>query len=151
MLGELDLAPMQQVLRNCEIRDGAVMAAGGTEYFGMIAADEPIAHIIARIGAKAKKRLRHGERAPQAVRFLQSGHHLLLRQIAQAQPAALARRILEIERLPAILAFKQFHPGSVTRGLDPRVHPPFQSLAAFFLSRWIAGSSPAMTPALSML
>jgi hypothetical protein len=75
----------------------------------MVAADEPIADIVLRIGAEAIKRLRHRERTPQAVCFTQRGDDLLVRQIPQAQPTALARRILEIKRLPAILAFKEFH------------------------------------------
>ena len=39
----------------------------------------------------------------------QCGHDFLMGQIAQAQPAALAFRILEIQRLSAILALEKLH------------------------------------------
>jgi hypothetical protein len=57
--------------------------------------------------AKAPRRLSHEHMhlvAPCA-----RGAAELLREITQPQGAAIARRVLEIEGLPAILAFEQFH------------------------------------------
>src|SRR5262249_44155487 len=52
----------------------------------------------------------------------QSGDELALRQIAEPQPAAFARAVLEIERLSAVLAIEQLHAQSesrrVTRACD---------------------------------
>jgi len=56
MLGELDPAPMQQVLGLREVGDGAVVAAGRTKCFGVIAGDEPVADVVLRIGAEPIER-----------------------------------------------------------------------------------------------
>src|SRR6516225_9331138 len=109
MLGELDLAPMEEIFRVCDVGDSAIMPAGRAKHFPLLARNEPVADIMASIGAKAIKPVRRRQRMPRTVCFPQGGNDLLFRQIAQPQPAALARRILEIERLTAILAFKKLH------------------------------------------
>ena len=109
VLGELDLAPMREVLGICEIGDGAVMAAGRTENFGILGRHEPIADVVLGVAAKAIALPLRRERAPDAIDRFQCSDDFLLRQIAQPQATAFALRILEIERLTAILALEELH------------------------------------------
>ena len=109
VLGEFDLAPMREVLGICEIGDGAVMAAGRTENFGIFGRHEPIADVVLGVAAKAIARPLRRERAPDAIDRFQCSDDFLLRQIAQPQATAFALRILEIERLTAILALEELH------------------------------------------
>jgi hypothetical protein len=65
---------------------------------------------VLRIHAEPEAPVRHGERMPQAIPFpVQGAHDLVPRQVAQPQAATLARRIFEVERLSAVLAFEQLH------------------------------------------
>src|SRR5262245_14298311 len=109
MLGVFDLAPMQEILGIGEIGDGAVVAAGRAKSLRLLGSHQPVADIVVRIGAEPVALALSRERAPYSVSLFQRGHHFLMRQIAQAQPAALAFRIFEIDRLAAILALEKFH------------------------------------------
>jgi hypothetical protein len=59
--------------------------------------------------------VRHRQGLPCAVRFLQRRDQLLVRQKSEPHATAHAGGILEIERLPAILAFEKLHAVTVTR------------------------------------
>src|SRR5262249_34432870 len=84
---------------------------GGAKELGMIGRDEPVTRIVARIVAETIRLIWRRKRAPQIFGRPQRAYDLLLREITQPQPAALARRVLEIEGLTAILALEEFHVG----------------------------------------
>src|SRR5215813_8188146 len=109
MLGVFDLAPMHEILGICEIGDGAIMAAGRTKSFAVVRRYEPVADIVLGVGAEAMALPLRRERAPDAIDCFQCSDDFLLRQVTQPQATALALRILEIERLTAILALEELH------------------------------------------
>ena len=92
-----------------EVGDDAVVSAGRTKRLGVIAAHQPIADIVLRIGTKPIAAPRLGERAQRVPGFFHRGDDLPCRQIPQPQPAALAGGILEIQRMSAVLARKKLH------------------------------------------
>jgi hypothetical protein len=76
----------------------------------VISAYQPVAHVVSRIPAKSIQSLRNSQRTPKFAAGCVHGRDCLrIGQIRQAQPALLALRVFEIERLPAILAFEQLH------------------------------------------
>src|SRR5262245_61326778 len=109
MLGVFDLAPMHEILGICEIGDGAIMAAGRTKNLVIAGRHEPVADIVIVLGAEAIVLSLRRERTPHAIGSFQCSDDLLLRQITQPQATALALRILEVERLSAILALEKLH------------------------------------------
>jgi hypothetical protein len=52
VLGEFDLPPMQEILGICEVGYGAVVTTGGAKHLRLIAVHEPVADVVAGIGAK---------------------------------------------------------------------------------------------------
>src|SRR4029453_7165707 len=113
MLGVFDLAPMHEILGICEIGDSAIMAAGRAKNLAILGRHEPITDIVLGVGAEAIALPLRRERIPRAIGRFQCSDDLLLRQITQRQATALALRILEVERLSAILAFEKLHgPGA---------------------------------------
>src|SRR5262245_15856013 len=113
MLGVFDLAPMHEILGICEIGDGAIMAAGRTKNLVIVGRHEPVADTVLGVGAEAIVLPLRRERTPHAIGRFQCSDDLLLRQITQLQATALALRILEVERLSAILSFEQLRgPGA---------------------------------------
>src|SRR5262245_12708871 len=109
MLGVFDLAPVHEILGISEIGDGAVMAAGRTKNLAIVGGHEPVADIVFGVGAEAIALPLRRERTPHAIGRFHCSDDLLLRQITQPQTAALALRILEVERLSAILALEKLH------------------------------------------
>src|SRR5215831_13099466 len=109
MLGVFDLAPMHAILGICEIGDGAIMAAGRTKNLAIARRHEPVADVVLGVGTEAIVTPLRRERTPHAIDRFQCSDDLLLRQITQPQATALALRILEVERLSAILAFEKLH------------------------------------------
>src|SRR5262245_19611190 len=109
MLGVFDLAPMHEILGIWEIGDGAVRAAGRTKNLAIVGRHEPVADVVLGVGAEAIALPFRRDRTPRAIDRFQCGDGLLLRQITQPQATALALRILEVERLSAILAFEKLH------------------------------------------
>ena len=72
--------------------------------------DQPIAGAVLAVGAVANPRGRPGERHVAAVSIRpERRHHRQRRQEAKRMAAALALRVLEIDELPAILAFEKLH------------------------------------------
>src|SRR5262245_12086767 len=100
---------MREIVGIAEIRDGAVVAAGRAKVFGVIGDEKPVADVVLRVGAKTVSTLRHRQRGPQPVGLLQCRDNLALGHIAQSQPATCAGGVLEIERLPAVLALEELH------------------------------------------
>src|SRR5215831_13170705 len=109
MLGVFDFAPTHEIFRISEIRDDAVMATGGAKDLGLLGRHQPVADVVLGVGAEPVELALPGKRPPAAVSLFQCGDGFLMRQIAQAQAAAFALCILEVERLTAILAFKKLH------------------------------------------
>src|SRR5262249_22986789 len=113
--------------------DGAVMATGGAKDLGLLGRNQPVADVVLGVGAEPVEFALPGKRAPAAVNLFQCGDDFLMRQIAQAQAAAFALCILEVEGLTAILAFKKLHGriadlcrrirGLKTGGRGSRRHP----------------------------
>jgi hypothetical protein len=104
---QLNLSPMQEIFRSRQIRNRAVIPAGNAERVRVLSVDQPVADVIPRIGAETVEPARCNQRTPCiAIGLVQSRDHPPVGQIAQSQSAALATRILEIERLPAALALK---------------------------------------------
>src|SRR6195256_5214256 len=108
---------MREVIRQRQIGNHAVMAAGRAKGLRVIRRDQPVADAVLDIGAVAVAGSRLRQCAPDSAIRRKRSHDLALRQIAQAQPAALAARVLEIERLPAVLAFEELHAAPMRVGL----------------------------------
>ena len=117
VLGELDLAPVRLVLGLGQVRDHPVVTAGRAELLGAVHRNQPVARAELRVGAVAiaAPALRQRPQSPPA--FFQSADRRVGRQIAEVAAAALAAGVLEIKRLPAMLAFKEFHERSAASGL----------------------------------
>src|SRR4030081_1875264 len=108
---------MREIIRQRQIGNHAVMAAGRAKGLRVIRRDQPVADAVLDIGAVAMAGSRLRQCAPDSAIRRKRSHDLALRQIAQAQPAALAARVLEIERLPAVLAFEELHAAPMRVGL----------------------------------
>src|SRR5712675_3761829 len=108
---------MREIIRQRQIGNHAVMTAGRAKGLRMISRDQPVADAIRDIGAIAVVGCRLRQRAPAFAFGMERRDDLALRHIAEAQPAALAARILEIERLPAVLAFEELHAAPMRVGL----------------------------------
>src|ERR1044071_6920861 len=98
MLGGFDLPPVCHVHRDRKIRNRPVVAARGTEFFATLRWNKPVANAVLRVGAKAVAFERDGQRAQTTIALLQSGDALLVRQIAETEPATLAAGVFKIKR-----------------------------------------------------
>jgi hypothetical protein len=109
VLGGFELTPGQQVLRLREVRNGAVVTAGDAVRVRPVGRHEPVARVVGGVGAKAVRTARLRERAPCVAFRLKGRERVRFRQIAESVRTALARRVLEVEKLPAMLALEQLH------------------------------------------
>jgi hypothetical protein len=88
------------------------MAAGDAEPVGVVGRNQPVAHVVLGIGAEAERTARIRQSRPGLADPLDGAEVLNWRREAQLMPAALAVSVLEVEGLPAKLAFKQLHTSS---------------------------------------
>ena len=117
-------APVDEVLLDRQVGNGAVVAASRTGRIGTVDPHQPIADAVHEIGAIAIAPARHRKRLPHRRRVLllnifrirpQRRDGFARGEVAEGEPAAFAHDVLEIERLAAILALKELHGPSVIR------------------------------------
>jgi hypothetical protein len=85
------------------------MPAGEAILSCLLGLKEPIARLVLCVGTEADRSVRRRKWSPVVPVSLERGDLILQRQVPQPSPAALAPDILEIERLPAGLAFEKLH------------------------------------------
>ena len=113
MLGDLDQPPEFEVSGLGEIGHRVIVAAGDAEMTLLIGRDQPVADVVLGIGAEPEGPGRIALDLPEMVRHGPDPDHgvevLVFRTIAEAVPALLAGRVLEIQSLIADLTIEQFH------------------------------------------
>jgi hypothetical protein len=83
------------------------------ECLGAVCQNQPVAGVKLGVGAEPVEVRVVGQRFPAITIGLERAHGAELRNIAQASAAAVARIVLEKERLPAMLTFEEFHSSSL--------------------------------------
>ena len=109
VLGVLDPPPPLQIALDRQVGDGAVVAASLAEDACPAGRNEPVADVMFRISAEAIAFVRRVDGEPQFAPLTQGHQRLSRRDIAQPVVAAPAEAVLEMKRLPAVLAFEQLH------------------------------------------
>ncbi len=110
VLGRLQLDPELLVFGYRQVRNGAVVAAGGTKIFARLQRHHPVANPGLVVLAELVLHALGGQRDPTALRLdVQRRNLSNIRKIAQGPAAILAADIFEIQKLAAALAAEQFH------------------------------------------
>src|SRR6516162_39482 len=109
MLGGLDLAPGGDIAFDAGVGNRAVVLASDAVNLRRRRLDQPIADVELGIGAEAIELALGGARAPGVTFGLERRQRFGARNVTEPPPAFLAFVVLEVEQLPAILAFEELH------------------------------------------
>ena len=106
VFGRFQGAPAGEVLRDGDVRDDVVVAAGGAEGGWAVGGDEPVADVVAGVGAEAP---RAAGIAPELAVLFEGAHAGGGRVIAEPVVALVAADVFEVEHVAAGRAFEEAH------------------------------------------
>ena len=110
LLGALNGLPAAQIGRIGQVWDGFVVPTGGAiDVATRLGRDQPVAGAMRGVGTKHEGVVVNGRRTPEPAILDQRDECGPARQIPQLMAAALADRVLKIDRVATMGAGKQFH------------------------------------------
>jgi hypothetical protein len=109
MLGDLYLSPGDEIGLDTSVGNCPVVSTANAVLVWRGGFNQPTASVELRIGAKPLKLSGHRQRPPNVLLPLQCGERHKLRNEAETTRALFASGVLEIEKLPAMLALEKLH------------------------------------------